>query len=60
MIHAMSDIKILLNNAFTKEYILESLQQDKKIQTKDTLGIDQIKAFLSALIYLIVSNASPE
>ena len=31
MIHALNDIKILLNNNFTKEYILESLRQDKKI-----------------------------
>ena len=35
-------------------------QQDKKIQTKDTLGTDQIKAFLGALIHLVVSNSSPE
>ena len=56
----MNDIRVLLNNVFTKEYILESLQQDKKIQTKDTLGTDQIRAFLGALIHLIVSNACPE
>ena len=60
MMHAMNDIRVLLNNVFTKEYILESLQQDKKIQTKDTLGTDQIRAFLAALVHLIVSGASPE
>ena len=60
MMHAMNDIRVLLNNVFTKEYILESLQQDKKIQTKDTLGTDQIRAFLAALVHLIVSSASPE
>ena len=25
MMHAMNDIRVLLNNVFTKEYILESL-----------------------------------
>ena len=31
VIHALSDIKILLTNVFSREYIFESLQQDKKI-----------------------------
>lgn len=26
MLHSMNDIRVLLNNVFTKEYILESLQ----------------------------------
>ena len=56
----MNDIKVLMSNVFTKEYILESLKQDKKIQTKDTLGTDQIRAFLGALIHLVVSNTSQE
>ena len=60
VIHALSDIKILLTNVFSREYIFESLQQDKKIQTKDTLGADLIREFLKSIIHLIVSNTSPE
>ena len=60
MLHALNDIRVLMSDCFTKEYILESLKQDKKIQTKDTLGTDQIRAFLGSLMHLIVSSACQE
>jgi hypothetical protein len=51
----MNDIRVLLNNVYTKEYVLESLRQDKKITSQNNLGIDQIKAFLKAVVKILVS-----
>lgn len=38
----LNDIRIMLSNIYTKEYVLESLRVDKKISSRNTLGVDQI------------------
>jgi hypothetical protein len=36
----LNDIRILLTNVYTKEYVLESLRADKLITVKNSLGAD--------------------
>lgn len=36
----LNDIRVLLSNSYTKEYVLESLRADKHISTKNSLGVD--------------------
>ena len=36
----LNDIRILLSNVYTKEYVLESLRADKLITVKNSLGVD--------------------
>ena len=54
----MNDIRVLLNSVYTREYVLESLRQDQQISTKDSLGADQIKAFLQAVVQMLVTSHS--
>lgn len=50
----LNDIRVLLSNIYTKEYVLESLRADKHISTRNTLGVDQIKMFLRAVVSILV------
>jgi len=43
-----------MSNIYTKEYVLESLRADKHISTRNTLGIEQIKLFLRAVVNILV------
>ena len=52
----MNDIRVLLNSVYTREYVLESLRQDQKISTTDSLGADQIKAFLKAVVQMLIKS----
>lgn len=36
----LNDIRVMLSNIYTKEYVLESLRVDKKISARNTLGVD--------------------
>jgi hypothetical protein len=46
-----------MNNIYTREHVLESLRQDNKISTQDSLGIDKIQAFLKAVVqFLMIST----
>ena len=36
----LNDIRVMLANIYTKEYVLESLRVDKQISSKNTLGVD--------------------
>ena len=59
LVHTMNDIRVLLSSVYTREYVLESLRQDQKISTKDSLGADQIKAFLQAVVQMLVKSHAP-
>ena len=50
----LNDIRVLLSNSYTKEYVLESLRVDKHISTKNSLGVNQIKLFLKAVVSIFV------
>jgi hypothetical protein len=53
----LNDIRVLMNNIYTREHVLESLRQDNKISTQDSLGIDKIQAFLKAVVqFLMIST----
>ena len=56
MLLVLNDIRVLLSNIYTKEYVLESLRADKHISTRNTLGIDQIKVFLKAVVSILVKT----
>lgn len=38
----LNDIRVLMNNIYTREHVLESLRQDNQLSTKDSLGVDKI------------------
>jgi len=38
----LNDIRVLMNNIYTREHVLESLRQDSTLSTHDSLGIDKI------------------
>jgi len=38
----LNDIRVLMNNIYTREHVLESLRQDSQLSTKDSLGVDKI------------------
>lgn len=46
----------MLSNIYTKEYVLESLRNDKKISARNTLGVDQIQIFLKAVVNILVKS----
>jgi hypothetical protein len=50
----LNDIRVLMSNSYTREYVLESLRVDKHISTRNTLGVDQIKTFLKASVQILV------
>lgn len=64
MLHALNDIRVLLNSIFAREYIFECLRQDKKLQTgsssdPNAIGIDLIKGFLAAVVTILIESNSP-
>jgi hypothetical protein len=46
----LNDIRVLMNNIYTREHVLESLRQDSTLSTHDSLGVDKIQAFLKAVV----------
>jgi hypothetical protein len=56
MLLTLNDIRVLLSNIYTKEYVLESLRADKHISTRNSLGVDQIKIFLKAVVSILVKS----
>jgi len=56
LLHQLNDIRVLLSDVYTREYVLESLRQDHLISTKDKLGGDQIANFLKATVHILVNS----
>jgi len=56
ILHGLNDVRVLLSNDYTRQYLLESLNQEQKSLSveEQKSGIDTIKLFLKSVVTILL------